>query len=162
MSGSLALAIVVLLVASCASAGKSLDEPALVTPPIAVRESPLSLDERQRQEFEARRAAWRGIFITEEEIENARASTLVALFRHVPAVHVACEGSSCGVRLRQLQCSAAFVIDGAPARLSTDLDMPTVGLVGIEIYRAASETPLEFLGGESTCGTIVIWTRSGL
>ena len=36
-----------------------------------------------------------------------------------------------------------------------------VGIVGIEIYRSAGETPPQFLKGNSQCGVIVIWTKSG-
>jgi len=36
-----------------------------------------------------------------------------------------------------------------------------IGVTGIEIYRTITETPVEFLRGNNTCGTIAIWTRSG-
>jgi hypothetical protein len=39
--------------------------------------------------------------------------------------------------------------------------MPLIGVIGIEIYRTITETPVDFLRGNNTCGTIVIWTRSG-
>jgi len=39
--------------------------------------------------------------------------------------------------------------------------MSTADVIGIEIYRTSSETPLQFLGVAQSCGTIVIWTRSG-
>ncbi len=40
--------------------------------------------------------------------------------------------------------------------------MPVIGLIAVEIYRTVTETPLEFLRTDNTCGTIVIWTRKGL
>ena len=42
-----------------------------------------------------------------------------------------------------------------------ELGAMTVGIIGIEVYRTLSETPLEFLRTDNVCGTIVIWTRSG-
>jgi len=38
---------------------------------------------------------------------------------------------------------------------------PTIGIIGIEIYRTLSETPLQFLRADNQCGTVVIWTQSG-
>jgi hypothetical protein len=32
-------------------------------------------------------------------------------------------------------------------------------IAGVEIYRGAAETPLEFSGPTASCGTIVIWRR---
>jgi hypothetical protein len=58
-------------------------------------------------------------------------------------------------------CAPEFVVDGFPATNSTSADMDIVGVVGIEIYRTLSETPMQFLSAHNTCGTIVIWTRSG-
>lgn len=106
---------------------------------------------RQRQ-FEERRASGRGVILSENEIRNAKAPTVLTLLRHVP-----------GVRLSRgaAECPPAFIVDGVPADNSTDLEMSTMGIIGIEIYRTSSETPLEFLGVGNACGTIVIWTRSG-
>jgi len=60
-------------------------------------------------------------------------------------------------------CAPNFFVDGFPANNSTTLEMPSVGIIAIEVYRTASETPVEFLRGiTNPCGAIVIWTRSGL
>ena len=58
-------------------------------------------------------------------------------------------------------CRPDYFVDAFPATYSTSLDMPTTGIIGVEIYRTLSETPLEFVRGNGQCGTIVIWTRSG-
>jgi len=34
-------------------------------------------------------------------------------------------------------------------------------IIGIEVYRTLSETPLQFLRADNQCGTVVIWTQSG-
>jgi hypothetical protein len=85
------------------------------------------------------------------------------VLRDVPGVVVLCRGAGrCGIRMARTpaQCRPDFVVDGFPATLSTSLDMPVVGITGIEVYRTLSETPMEFLKADNVCGTVVIWTRS--
>jgi hypothetical protein len=60
------------------------------------------------------------------------------------------------------ECQPDYVVDGSPANNSTSPEMPVIGLIAVEIYRTVTETPLEFLRTDNTCGTIVIWTRKGL
>ncbi len=82
----------------------------------------------------------------------------------VNQVRMQCRGTAaCRLRMARAarECSPDFVVDGFPATYSTSLDMPTVGIIGIEVYRTLSETPLDFLRTDNVCGTIVIWTRSG-
>jgi Carboxypeptidase regulatory-like domain len=133
-------------------------------PPVVVERRPGFAEQRVR-EFERRRAAGRGYFMTEQEIAHANPRTLGDLFRSVPGVRMQCRGSAAGCRLRMAraprECSPDFVVDGFPATYSTSLDMPTIGIIGIEVYRTLSETPLDFLRPDNVCGTIVIWTRSG-
>jgi hypothetical protein len=116
------------------------------------------------EEFERRRASGRGYFLAGDEIKRANARTLADLLRNVPGLRIACRGiAGCSVRMARAAraCAPDFVIDGFAATYSTTLDMPPVGIVGIEIYRTVSETPIEFLRTDNQCGTIVIWTRSG-
>ncbi len=131
--------------------------------PVVVERRPGFAEQRMR-EFERRRAAARGYFITEQEIAHANPRTLGDLFRSVPGVRMQCRGTAaCRLRMARAarECSPDFVVDGFPATYSTSLDMPTVGIIGIEVYRTLSETPLDFLRTDNVCGTIVIWTRSG-
>jgi hypothetical protein len=132
--------------------------------PVTVERRPSFADEL-RMAFERRRAAGRGHFITEEQIERANARSLVDLFRNVPGMRTQCRGSSAGCTVRMTraprECKPDFVLDGFTATNSTSLDMPTIGIIGIEIYRTLSETPLQFLRADNQCGTIVIWTKSG-
>jgi hypothetical protein len=130
--------------------------------PVTVERTP-SFAERRRRAFELRRAAGRGYFVTQAQIERANARSLGDVLRDVPGVVVLCRGSGrCGLRMARtpVQCRPDFVVDGFPATLSTSLDMPVVGITGIEIYRTLSETPMEFLKADNVCGTVVIWTRS--
>ena len=131
--------------------------------PLAVELDPVAV-ERRALEFEQRRAAGRGYFITEDKIQQARPRTLGDLFRTVPGVRLVCRGSSsCAVRMARAprECRPDFVVDGFEASNSTSLDMPAVGILRIEIYRTLSETPIQFLRTDNQCGTIVIWTQSG-
>jgi hypothetical protein len=132
--------------------------------PVVVERRPSFAQER-RLDFERRRASGRGYFITEQDIEHAHPRTLGDLFRNVPGIRMQCRGSSTGCTLRMAraprECRPDFVIDGFPATYSTSLDMPTIGIIGIEIYRTLSETPLEFLRTDNQCGTVVVWTTSG-
>ncbi len=159
------LSILVPFATSCASAR----EPSLQTPsPAAVESVPTpagrpSLSEQRRSQFDTRRASGRGVFFTPEDIRSAKASTLVTLLRRVPSVRVVCHAAGCVVSMSRAtgECSPALLLDGYSAPYSTDVSMSTADIVGIEIYRTPSETPSEFLGVENSCGTIVVWTRSG-
>jgi carboxypeptidase family protein len=131
--------------------------------PLVVERRP-GFAEQRRLNFERRRASGQGYFITEEQIRHAHPRTLGDLFRNVPGVRVQCRGSAgCVMRMARAprECRPDFVVDGFPATYSTGLDLPTIGITGIEIYRTISETPLEFVRDNSQCGTVVIWTRSG-
>lgn len=150
MSGQVAMMIVLMsLVAACASR--------------RVLSVSRSRAETRSQQFEARRAAGRGVFLGEQEVADAKAATLGTLLQRVPSVRVSCQGAECDVRMSRVigDCSPAFIVDGHSAPFSTELSMATKDVIGIEIYRSASETPLEFVGVDQSCGTIVIWTRSG-
>ncbi len=132
--------------------------------PVEVERRPSFAEERHR-EFELRRASGRGHFITEEQIRRTNPRALADLFRNVPGVRMQCRGSMAGCTVRMAraprECKPDFIVDGFAASNSASLDMPTIGIVGVEIYRTLSETPLEFLRADNQCGTIVIWTRSG-
>jgi hypothetical protein len=125
-----------------------------------------SFSARRRNDFERRRAAGRGYFVTEDEIKRENPRSLGDLLRHVPGVRMQCRGSMAGCTVRMAraprECRPDFVVDGFEASNSTSLDMPTIGIIGIEIYRTLSETPLQFLRADNQCGTIIIWTQSGL
>src|SRR5258707_10149171 len=45
-------------------------------------------------------------------------------------------------------CVADWVVDGAPASVSSTPHLPVVGIVAVEIYRSPSEAPAEFLRSE--------------
>jgi hypothetical protein len=120
--------------------------------------------DRRLAEFEARRQSRRGHFITAGDIQARGAKRLSDVLRTTPGVRLICRGTSCLVRMARgaRECPPDYVVDGYPATYSTNAEMSLSGVIGIEVYRTLSETPLQFLRSDNRCGTIVIWTRSGL
>lgn len=120
--------------------------------------------QRRMQEFEERRRAGRGIFITHDQIEASGAVTMADLLRGIPGVRLNCRSGICNAQMTRTGhgvCNADWVIDGASASMSGTPHLPVVGVVAVEIYRSPSEAPAEFLKADSQCGVIAIWTKSG-
>lgn len=134
-------------------------EPAVTLQTVTVEAAPWQL--RGMVGFEQRRAGGRGIYVSEADIRQTTANRLSDILRNVPGVRMICRYTGCRIRMARSECQPDFYIDGLPANNSTTLEMPLIGVIGIEIYRTITETPLDFLRGANTCGTIVIWTRSG-
>ncbi len=74
-----------------------------------------------------------------------------------------CNSAGCTMRMTRSprNCLPDYFVDGFPATNSTTAQLPTVGIIGIEVYASLSETPQQFLKSDTMCGAIVIWTRSG-
>jgi len=119
-------------------------------------------EQRGMAGFTLRRERRRGVYLTEDDIQRANAVRMSDLLRNVPGVREVCRFSGCRVRMARGDCQPDYFVDGLPANFSTSPEMPVIGIIGIEIYRTITETPVEFLRSNNTCGTIVIWTRSGL
>ena len=120
--------------------------------------------QRRMQEFEERRQAGRGIFITHDQIEASGAVTMADVLRGIPGVRLNCRSGVCNAQMTRTGhgvCNADWVVDGASASMSGTPHLPVVGIVAIEIYRSPSEAPAEFLKADSQCGVIAIWTKSG-
>jgi hypothetical protein len=111
--------------------------------------------------FEERRERGRGVYLNEAEIARKQANRLSDILRSVPGVRLICRYSGCRIRMARSECQPDFFLNGLAANNSTSLEMPLVGVIGIEVYRTITETPMDFLRGDNTCGTIVIWTRTG-
>ena len=132
--------------------------------PISVIATPGPTD-RRIVAFEERRSRGQGVFFTTEQIAASHASTLLDMLRGIPGVRLSCRSQECVVQMTRgakgTGCTADWVVDGIPASLSGSPHIPIVGIIGIEIYRSASEAPAEFLRPDSQCGVIVLWTKSG-
>ena len=138
--------------------------------PVAVDLNPVVVEgqpgyfERRMQEFEERRRAGRGIYITADQIAASHAATMADLLRGVPGLRLNCRSGICTAQMTRTAhgvCAADWVVDGMPASISATPHLPVVGVVAVEIYRSPSEAPAEFLKADSDCGVIAIWTKSG-
>jgi hypothetical protein len=111
-------------------------------------------------DFDRRRARGRGTFITRADIEANKQATIADVLRNTRGVKIDCR-VECSVRMvRSTACSPQFYLDGFPQDTRA-INTPLLDVGGIEVYRGPSETPGEFLGPESMCGVIVIWTHAG-
>jgi hypothetical protein len=156
-----------------------------------------------RAGFYQRQHANFGHFMSPEDIEKRRATTVTELLTGLPGVSVGLTrtGGSVGVRAVELRgsdvarggvCRPRVFLDGimyaqgdsrprreddemaTEARLESlmqrvdqaisldDIGHPST-IAAIEIYRSATQVPVQFGGAsvETLCGVIVIWTRTG-
>ena len=137
--------------------------------------------------FEERRGRGFGAFITRDELARRESSTLTDVIRtkapgvkFIPLLNggtTVANGRFAGNIDPTLpsECYMSIYLDGvriyAPGQETPDnhpldrgkgpnLDRLAVnGIEAIEIYRGPAEMPPEFLGSNSACGAIVIWTR---
>jgi hypothetical protein len=119
------------------------------------------------REFEERRRMGIGRFVTWTELRlreelalaavlGAEGVRIVAASGHREVAVSPRSGSNCPM---QVWLDGVLIARGG--RIGLDLSLiPVRSLGGIEIYRSAVETPLEFGLQNSQCGTLVLWTRN--
>lgn len=116
---------------------------------------------RRFEDFERRRASGRGQFMTRNQIESKSALSLADLVRDMRGIHTECVGFTCIVETSRSMrgCVPAYFVDG---RRSTTFgpSTPVRDIEGLEVYLGPSETPAEYLGSDSSCGVIALWTKS--
>jgi hypothetical protein len=114
---------------------------------------------RRFEDFERRRADGRGQFLTRAEIQSRSAINLSDLLQTMRGIRTDCAGFTCKVETSRSAhgCAPAYFVDG---RMSTTFgpSTPVKDIQGVEVYLGPSETPAEYLGPESGCGVIAIWT----
>ncbi|MEO8452814.1 MAG: carboxypeptidase regulatory-like domain-containing protein [Gemmatimonadota bacterium] len=121
------------------------------------------------EEFARRRLAGLGSFIDASTLRQSESRQLGDVLRTVRGVRIVQSGSfkSVAVSTRAgRSCPMALWVDGlqlyAPGRRGGPIpdlnDYPVSQLESIEIY-STSETPPEFGGFGTGCGTMVLWTR---
>ncbi len=114
------------------------------------------------EDFDRRRAQGRGYFVSRVEIEKRNARSLVELLQGAKGVRIDCAGFNCSVRMARSAagCMPQIFVDG---RLSSTFgpNTPLRDVEGVEMYLGPSETPAEYLGNDSSCGVIALWTKSG-
>jgi hypothetical protein len=106
-----------------------------------------------------------GRFITPEEIARIPALQPIELFRNIPRVAIVgarSEGQGILMEAPLGQCRPTLWLDGILiSRAPTDRDLPLLSEIeAVEVYRGASETPLQWGGtGAQGCGAIIMWTK---
>jgi len=146
--------------------GKTLEhvfelEPAYELPGVVVEGKRPPSDARFA-DFERRRHSGTGYFITQEQIERSRAATLVDVLARVRGIEQVCTANDCLAKMVRSPpgCLPQYFLDGHESTPYFARHTPPRDIRGIEIYRGSSETPAEFLGTNSGCGVIAIWTKS--
>lgn len=113
-------------------------------------------------DFELRRQSGNGYFLTKEQIERRDPATLIDMLATVRGVVQVCTSNDCVAKMVRSPpgCYPQYFVDGNESTTYFARHTPPRDIQGLEIYRGASETPGEFLGSNSGCGVIVIWTKS--
>ena len=124
-----------------------------------------------------------GVFFNQEEIRRSGAARVTQLLNRVNGIRIDCSGgprqNNCKVMMTQGNPSLSsraqggcvnsnvyvdgvrVIRDTSASPESIDAFVSPFEIVGMEVYRTASELPAEFGGSVGRCGAIVIWTGSG-
>lgn len=141
----------------------------LLLSPTVVRVADLQVEVRRSEapgklrRFWQRRQMGFGVFITPEQIERRQPRNPSDLLRGISGVSVgAVHLGKAPVRMTRGvgNCQPTVFLDGiVMAGMEVD-DLPAEDIWAVEVYRGASELPVE-LGGAGRCGAVVIWTPVG-
>lgn len=116
------------------------------------------------RDFERRRETGRGQYVTREEITRRHYNRLSDIVQTMRGVTMDCGGGGSGCQIRMvrapMQCYPEYWIDGQLSNAWGPL-IPVRDIEAMEVYTGPSDTPGEFAGRNSGCGTIVIWTSAG-
>ncbi len=133
--------------------------------PVPATLAPVTVEGERKtwfKEFEERRASRRGQYITFEDIEHRKVSTLADLLRPLNGVRISCDRyGNCGILMtRWVSCRPQYYEDGHPVTAIAAERLPVLDIYGVEVYNV-SEVPMEFQRTDVKCGVIAIWTRRG-
>ena len=115
--------------------------------------------------FDDRAKRGMGTFLNRQDIENRQSILTTDLFRTIPGLTVGFDGSNYIVQSsRSLGngCQVQWYLDGSPFdNSSNDLDqmLRPDDIEAIEVYKSASEVPVQYQGRDASCGTILVWTK---
>jgi hypothetical protein len=143
---------------------------ATVLPEIVARDSSRPISPGLR-DFETRRRAGRGHFITERELRKADNREMANVVRTIPGVVVSCakvfphdcHAVSGRAQTKYAvigggQCEFLLYVDGVRSS-ETDLNMLRVkDYAAIESY-VGSQVPMQYNATGSACGALLFWTR---
>lgn len=133
-------------------------------PPVVVRADRMHYTGRLAGYYGRLEKKSAGYFITREQIDRERPTTLGQLLQRVPGIR-ASRGRAgiTGVRMRGRTCWPLVWMDGTPMPAGeVDLDsfVPS-SIQGIELYLGSTTAPISYIYDRdlSSCGTILIWSR---
>jgi hypothetical protein len=123
---------------------------------------------RRLSEFEDRRRAGIGYFITADDIERRNAVYVADIIRTVPSVAIEERREmfkQVAISTRD-GCRFNVYVDGMPLngeRGGTNLMNlpPPKEFAGIEVYSGPATIPLQYKMGVGNCGVILFWTKRG-
>ncbi len=116
------------------------------------------------RDFERRRTTGRGHYVLREEIERRNYNRLSDVVQTMRGVTMDCGGGGSGCQIRMvrapMQCYPEYWVDGQLNNAWGPV-IPVRDIEALEVYTGPTDTPGEFAGRNSGCGTIVIWTSAG-
>jgi hypothetical protein len=117
-------------------------------------------------EFEGRRKAGFGQFMTQAEIEKRNSVSTSDLIRTFTSVNVVLSTFPPGHYAMSIRggCPFQLYLDGVAVPTPNLDDLPTPkSYAGIEVYAGPAQIPLQYktTGGGGFCGVILIWTKDG-
>ena len=120
-----------------------------------------SIDESKgklREFYEHRARAQFGYFFGPEDLDRDKLRNTSDIVRRVPGAKLL--PARFGHRVQFRGCSPLIVIDGQRA-VGAELDeiSDPDDIAAIEIYPSMAGLPAQYVGYESRCGVIVVWTR---
>lgn len=133
-------------------------------PPVVIRADRMNYRGRLAGYYGRLEKKSAGYFITREQIDRERPSTMGQLLQGVPGIRAARgRGGITGVRMRGRTCWPLVWIDGTPMPAGeVDLDsfVPS-SIQGIELYLGSTTAPMSYMHDRdlSSCGTILVWSR---
>jgi hypothetical protein len=141
----------------------------IVLPAVVAHDSSSKYRGAALKDFESRRVAGRGQFITEEFLRNHPTRSMPDVIRGFSGLQVLCTRTgfySCEAvasrsprRAVTGECRFAVFIDGVNVR-DPDLAKLNVGdFAGIEAYTAGQQIPPRFSKNGNPCGALLFWSR---
>jgi hypothetical protein len=116
---------------------------------------------RRAVEFERRRRAGFGRFLTAQDLQASPHQRLTTLLRTLPGVHMDGSSGSAAFRMRGLataSCTPSVYLDGMPGFAASDLEnFRADEIAAIEVYTRESERPFGYVD-TNPCGAILVWT----
>ena len=117
--------------------------------------------------FEERRKMGFGRFLAPEDFAKAEGGSMLNfLTSRIPGMRIAGTGrrtlvsSRGGISLSQRQCPIRVIFDGIPDAVPLDLDSIDPSSLAAAEYYTPATLPAQFnFGGNSPCGTLLLWSR---